>query len=136
MTLSPDPRRDLVEGAAKWRQKYPELTTCPVRDVLDQLSDKWSALIILELARRPCRFGELKREIRDISQRMLTQTLRNLQGNGLVSRRVLPTSPPSVEYSLTPLGRSFLGPLSALVRWADDNHTDIRAARESFRNAA
>ena len=81
---------------------------CPVRDVLDQLADKWSVLIISALAERPFRFGELRREIGDISQRMLTQTLRDLQADGLVEREVFPTTPPSVEYRLSPMGRSFL----------------------------
>ena len=111
-------------------------TACPVRNVLDQLADKWSVLIITALAERPYRFGELKREIGDISQRMLTQTLRDLQADGLVERRVFPTKPPSVEYRLSPLGRSFLPPLTALVQWATDNHPSIREARVEFAKAA
>lgn len=119
-----------------WREKYPHYTNCPTRDVLDQISDKWSTLIIVTLAERPRRFGELRREIDDISQRMLTQTLRDLQRDGLVARQVFATTPPSVEYSLTPLGRSLLGPLSGLMQWAESRHGEIRAAREAFDRGA
>jgi DNA-binding HxlR family transcriptional regulator len=114
------------------RHKYPELEACPIRDVLDQISSKWAFLVITALARRPYRFGELRREIYDISQRMLTQTLRDLQYEGLIEREVFPTTPPSVEYRLTPLGKSLLSPLAVLVKWADENHDTIRAARKEF----
>lgn len=108
------------------------LANCPIRDVLDQIGDKWSTLFISLLGEKPHRFGELRRAIPDISQRMLTQTLRDLQRDGLVSRHVYPTVPPSVEYSLTPLGQSLLEPLSHLIRWAEDHHGHIRAARGEF----
>jgi DNA-binding HxlR family transcriptional regulator len=134
--MSGDPAAHLVHGMQRWRQGYPSLRTCAARDVLDQVSNKWSALIIIVLAARPYRFGELKREIKDISQRMLTQTLRDLQGDGLIEREVFPTTPPSVEYRLSPLGESFLVPLSALVRWMEENHGAIREAREAFATAA
>jgi len=127
----------LAHGMQNWRRKYPELEGCPIRDVLDQISDKWSVLIITELAAGPRRFGALRRRLPDISQRMLTQTLRDLQADGLIGRKVFPTTPPAVEYSLTQLGRSFLIPLGALVSWADQNHAAIRAARQEFvRDAA
>jgi DNA-binding HxlR family transcriptional regulator len=109
---------------------------CPVRDVLDQLADKWSVLILTTLARRPYRFGELKREIGDISQRSLTQTLRDLQADGMIARTVYPTTPPSVEYRLSPMGESFLAPLSALVGWAVEHHPQIRNARVDFSRIA
>lgn len=105
---------------------------CPVRDVLDQISGKWSTLLLMILASGPQRFGQLRRAVPDISQRMLTQTLRDLQRDGLVARRVFPTQPPSVEYRLTPLGRSFLKPLMKLIEWSERNHGAIRAAREAF----
>lgn len=109
---------------------------CPVRGVLDRIGDKWSTLMVCVLGQRPYRFGELKRAIPDISQRMLTQTLRELQRDGLVSRHVFPTQPPSVEYRITPLGRSLLAPLQALINWADAHHGDIRAARAAFDQGA
>lgn len=116
--------------------EYSDPSQCPVRNVLDQLGDKWSVLIISALAHRPYRFGELKREINDISQRMLTQTLRDLQADGLIERTVFPTTPPSVEYKLSPMGRSFLVPLSAMVDWAFAHFPAIREAREEFAKAA
>jgi DNA-binding HxlR family transcriptional regulator len=108
------------------------LADCPIRDVLDQIGDKWSTLFLSLLGERPHRFGELRRAVPDISQRMLTQTLRDLQRDGLVSRHVYPTVPPSVEYRLTPLGVSLLEPLGALICWADLHHAEIRSARSSF----
>jgi DNA-binding HxlR family transcriptional regulator len=105
---------------------------CPIRHVLDQIGDKWSTLILIVLGMRPHRFGELRREISDISQRMLTQTLRDLQRDGLISRHVFPTLPPSVEYRLTPLGETLLEPLAMLTRWAVTHREAIFAARQSF----
>lgn len=105
---------------------------CPVRDVLDQIGDKWSTLILSTLARQPHRFGALRRELPDISQRMLTQTLRDLQRDGLISRHVHPTTPPSVEYRITDLGISLCDRLAPLIRWAGDHHAEIRAARSAF----
>src|ERR1700748_1857030 len=83
---------------------------CPVRDVLDCIGDKWSILLVMTLATRPQRFGELGRAIRDISKRMLTQTLRDLERDGLIPRHVFPTKPPSVEYCLSPRDQSLLAP--------------------------
>lgn len=105
---------------------------CPVRDVLDQLGGKWSTLFVLILDARPHRFGELRRAVPDISQRMLTQTLRDLQRDGLISRHVHDTAPPSVEYRLTEIGRSFVAPLRDMVAWAIRHHGAIRAARAAF----
>jgi len=115
-----------------YKQKDGLPGNCPVRDVLDRIGDKWSTLLVLTLAERPHRFGELRRAVFDISQRMLTQTLRELQRDGLITRKVHPTTPPSVEYALTALGRSLLDPLSHLIRWADVHHAAIRAARSEF----
>lgn len=109
---------------------------CPVRDVMDHISGKWCILMMLELIDGPQRFGELRRRVPDISQRMLTQTLRDLQRDGYVSRTVYPTQPPSVEYQLTELGHSFMKPLVALVDWAAKNHDRIRRSREDFDNQA
>jgi DNA-binding HxlR family transcriptional regulator len=108
---------------------------CPVRDVMDHVSGKWASLLLLELMEAPLRFGAIRRRIPDISQRMLTQTLRDLQRDGYVSRTVYPTQPPAVEYRLTELGQSFSAPLCALVAWAETNHPTIRRARDVFDTA-
>ncbi len=108
------------------------LGDCPVRQVLDQIGDKWSTLMLIALSEKPYRFGELRRLIPDISQRMLTQTLRDLQRNGLVSRTVFPTQPPSVEYRMTPLGTSLMEPLGVLVGWAETHYGRVISAREHF----
>src|ERR1700742_118638 len=91
---------------------------CPVTDVMRRIGDKWTVLVLVLLGRQSYRFNELHRGIQGISQRMLTRTLRSLEEDGLVRRQVFPTVPPSVEYSLTGLGRSFLAPLSAVADWA------------------
>jgi len=105
---------------------------CPVRDVIDRVSGKWSSLLLMALGVRPHRFGELKRAVPDISQRMLTQSLRDLQRDGLISRHVFATVPPSVEYRLTPLGESLIPPFMILAGWANANHDAIRAARAAY----
>jgi len=89
---------------------------CPSRLVLDRIADKWTALIIQVLAHGTKRYAALQREIGGISQKMLTQTLRSLERDGLVQRRVHPVVPPKVEYSLTRLGRTLIEPLHALCR--------------------
>ncbi|WP_318011323.1 winged helix-turn-helix transcriptional regulator [Brenneria tiliae] len=105
---------------------------CPVRDVLDRIGDKWSTLLIVALAAGPRRFNNLRRLVPDISKRMLTQTLRDLERDGLITRHVFATKPPSVEYRLSELGRSLLDPLDVLIAWADERHEDIRLARRRF----
>lgn len=105
---------------------------CPVRDVLDRIGDKWSTLIVMTLATGPHRFSAILRAIPDISKRMLTQTLRTLERDGLIARTVFPTKPPSVEYRLTPLGTTILEPLEALIQWANRSHGKIREARLAF----
>ena len=107
-------------------------SNCPVRDVMDQVSGKWASLLLLELIDGPLRFGAIRRRLPDISQRMLTQTLRDLQRDGYVHRTVYPTQPPAVEYRLTDLGMSFSTPLVALVDWATLHHETIREARAVF----
>lgn len=129
------PSGEIANTLAAYRDKSGGLDQCPVREVLDQIGDKWSTLMILTLSQRPHRFGELRRAVPDISQRMLTQTLRDLQRDGLISRTVHPTVPPSVEYALTPLGQSLLDPLSHLIRWAEASHAAIRSARTAFEAA-
>ena len=108
---------------------------CPVRDVLGRVGDKWSMLMIMALATRSQRFSELHRAIRDISKRMLTQTLRDLERDGLITRHVFPTKPPSVEYRLAPLAQSLLDPMASLIDWADRRYSEIHAARVRFDGA-
>ncbi|WP_193175913.1 winged helix-turn-helix transcriptional regulator [Oricola nitratireducens] len=115
-----------------WQEAGFDAANCPVRDVLDRVGDKWSVLILTALAEEPKRFSALNRAVGDISKRMLTQTLRTLQRDGLVDRTVYPTTPPTVDYRLTELGHSVLEPLSALIAWAETRHDDIRAARNAF----
>lgn len=118
------------------RPNWSSDATCPVRDVLDRIGDKWSTLILGTLAKGPHRFSAVQRAIPDISKRMLTQTLRDLDRDGLVERTVFPTKPPSVEYRLTSLGETILEPLDVLVRWADYNHAAIKMARTTFDQAS
>lgn len=105
---------------------------CPVRSVISHVGDKWSTLVLGELSQKPYRFGELRRSISDISQRMLTQTLRDLQRDGYVNREVFPTKPPSVEYSLTELGQSLVFSLKQLIEFALENHPKVVDARRRF----
>lgn len=107
-----------------------------MRDVLDRIGDKWSTLVLVTLANGPHRFSAVQRAIPDISKRMLTQTLRDLERGGLIARTVFPTKPPSVEYRITPLGETLLKPLTVLIRWADRSHAAIKHARLAYDGAA
>ena len=106
---------------------------CPSRLVLDRIADKWTALIIQILARGTMRYAALQREIGGISQKMLTQTLRSLERDGLVQRKVHPIVPPKVEYSLTKLGRTLIEPLHALCRWSEKHLAELQANRARAR---
>lgn len=128
----PDVPEGIIRHFDNWQAAGADASTCPVRDVLDRIGDKWSVLILMLLAREPRRFSALNKAVGDISKRMLTQTLRSLQRDGLVERTVYPTTPPMVDYRLTDLGRSVLEPLAALIVWADRRHEDIRSARDVF----
>ncbi len=117
---------------AKSRSNYSVLKPgCPSRLVLDRIADKWTALIIQILARETFRYGALKREIGDISQKMLTQTLRSLERDGLVRRKVYPSSTPKVEYALTSLGRTLIEPLHQLCQWSEKHLPEMEAHRKS-----
>lgn len=124
------PMQDANNGAPLSARELEDV--CPVRSVISHIGDKWSTLVLAHLAEKPIRFGELRRLISDISQRMLTQTLRDLQRDGYVDRVVFPTKPPSVEYSLTPLGRSLVASLQHLVDFAVANHAHVVEARNRF----
>lgn len=114
------------------KSKDPKSGLCPIRDVLDRLGDRWSLLVIHELEGGTLRFTELRKRIGDVSQRMLAQTLRRLEQDGLVSREVFASVPPRVDYTLTPLGHSLLLPLGSMIQWALDNHDAVRAARAAY----
>lgn len=106
-----------------------ETEACEVQAILGRIADKWTALVIHILAQGTRRYGELHREIGGVSQKMLTQTLRRLERDGLVQRRVYPVVPPKVEYSLTPLGATLVAPLCALCQWAEEHRDALRDAR-------
>ena len=123
---------------ARWAamKEAVDLGNCPVRRILDHVAAKWTVLVLIELDAEPRRFSALARALPDISKRMLSQTLRDLQRDGLISRTVFDTKPPSVEYALTPMGRSLMAPLLGLVDWAAINSAPIFAAQEAFDVAA
>lgn len=105
---------------------------CPTRVVLDCIANKWTVLIIGRLAIGTRRFGELKREVTGISQKVLTKTLRELERNGIVARQVYASVPPKVEYSLTPLGCSLTELVSSIQRWAESHIEDVLAAQSTY----
>lgn len=118
--------------------KGPVLPPCAPGSVLARLGDKWTILVISLLSLSPdtpMRFSALRRGIPDISQRMLTLTLRNLERDGLVTRHYYPELPPRVEYALTARGRSMLAPLAAFTGWIRDTWEDIEASRRAFDDA-
>jgi transcriptional regulator, MarR family len=109
---------------------YPD---CPVRNVLSRVGDKWSMLVLFTLEGQPSiRFKELQRSIPDISQKILTATLKMLEADGLINREAFSEVPPRVEYSLTEKGKSLLPLIDALLSWATDNMEDIIASRTQF----
>ncbi|WBL74098.1 winged helix-turn-helix transcriptional regulator [Serratia liquefaciens] len=104
---------------------------CPSRIILDQIADKWS-MMVLEVLREPRRFNAIKRRLDGVTQRVLTQTLRKLERNGMVNRKVLDGRVLGVEYSLTPLGQSLQGPFSILFDWTMGNMEAIQACQRSY----
>jgi DNA-binding HxlR family transcriptional regulator len=105
---------------------------CPCRLLLDQIADKWSILIIAALKAGPLRFNMIKRSLDGITQKALTQSLRRLERNGIVARRVIPASPLAVEYSITGLGHSLDEPFAALYAWTQDYLPQVEQARRVF----
>ena len=103
---------------------------CPSRTALNRIGDRWTALIVGVLAERPHRFGELRRRVDGISQKMLTQTLRSLERDGLVSRTAFATVPVTVEYALTELGATLVPVLAAIRDWAEDHVAEVLVARD------
>lgn len=107
---------------------------CPIRDVIARLGDKWSILILITLkVNGRLRFSEIQRTINDISQRMLTLSLRSMEADGIISRKVYAEIPPRVEYELTELGETLFPHLKALIGWAEDNLDDIMTSRKNFK---
>lgn len=105
---------------------------CPSRLLFDQISDKWSMMVLTVLDDGPMRFNGIKKLLEGVTQKALTQCLRRLERNGLVARHVLPTSPVGVEYETTALGRSLQKPFMALYRWTLENMASVEVARSAF----
>lgn len=105
---------------------------CPNRLLLDQIMDKWSGFILAVLDKQPLRFSEIKRRLNGVTQKALTQSLRRLERNGLVARKVIPISPIAVEYRITPLGLTFQVPFLALYAWTFDHMVEVEQARRTF----
>ena len=107
---------------------------CPSRQILDRIGDTWSVLVVMMLADGPQRYTALSRRIEGVSPKMLTQTLRGLERDGLIGRTVHAEVPPRVDYELTTLGRSLLSLVGALENWAENHIEDVQAAREAYDN--
>jgi DNA-binding HxlR family transcriptional regulator len=102
---------------------------CPSRVIFSRIGDRWTMFIVLALAEQTLRFTQLKERIGPVTAKVLTETLRALEGDGLVSRESFADSPPRVEYSLTPLGRSLLEPIAAMRLWAEEHVPEVLASR-------
>lgn len=110
---------------------------CPIRDLLTRLGDKWSILVMVALAKADgncLRFSEILRSVTGISQRMLTTTLRTLERDGMVTRKLYPEVPPRTEYALTALGKGLLVPVKSLVKWIEGQWPEIERSREQYDN--
>lgn len=105
---------------------------CPARQVLDLIADKWVTLVLVMLSKKTQRYSEMRRGIEGISKKMLTQTLRKLEENGLITRTVYAVVPPKVEYNLTELGETLLPLLAALKDWAETYMDEVIEARETY----
>ena len=108
------------------------LAACPSRQILDVLANKWTMLVMGALSGGPMRFGELRRRLDGITQKMLTQTLRTLERDGLVTRTVYPTIPPKVEYAATELGESVTALMHAIRVWSEENINAVLDARDAY----
>ena len=108
------------------------VATCPSRTSLAKIANKWTAMIVIALDGGPLRFGALREAVDGISGKVLTETLRDLERDGILSRTMYNEMPPRVEYELTPLGQTLRQPLSALGRWAEEHIEDVLGARENY----
>ncbi|MFF0264203.1 winged helix-turn-helix transcriptional regulator [Kribbella sp. NPDC004536] len=118
------------EDAAREYDSF--LATCPARQLLDRISDKWVTLVLTALADGPQRYSDLSRRIAGVSQKMLTQTLRSLERDGLLTRSVTPSVPVRVDYELSPLGGTLMPLISAIKSWADGHMPEVAAARDAY----
>ncbi len=110
----------------------PYQAECPTRIILDRIADKWTVLLLTVVAEQPTRFNALRRRVDGVSQKVLSQTLKSLERDGLVTRHAYPTVPVTVEYAITPLGASLERTLAPLARWASENIDQINAAQTQF----
>ncbi|MBB4917074.1 winged helix-turn-helix transcriptional regulator [Streptosporangium saharense] len=125
--------RTAAQQRQEARQAYDAfLAACPARELLDAISDKWVSLVLNALSDGPKRYSDLGRIIAGVSQKMLTQTLRSLERDGLVSRSVTPSVPVRVDYALTDLGRDLQLLMLAIKSWAEGNIEQVRVARETY----
>ncbi|MHC3473233.1 winged helix-turn-helix transcriptional regulator [Streptomyces sp. 7R007] len=108
------------------------LRACPTNELLGRLSDKWVSLVVAALSAGPMRYSDLSRKIAGVSPKMLTQTLRTLERDGIISRTVTPSVPVRVDYELTPLGGSLALLLTAVKKWAETHMDEVREARERY----
>jgi DNA-binding HxlR family transcriptional regulator len=124
--------------ASKAKRVAPDISVaaCGYSKVLEIVSSKWTALAIHALQDGPVRYGDMRRRIAGVSQKMLTQTLRQLERDGLVCRDVTPSVPPSVSYSLTPLGETLIPTMLQLKRWAADHYPQVERARDAYDQVA
>ncbi|WP_329416634.1 helix-turn-helix transcriptional regulator [Streptomyces sp. NBC_00704] len=106
--------------------------TCPSRTSLARIANKWTAMVVIALSAGPLRFGDLRTSVGGISAKVLTETLRDLERDGLLTRHVYGEVPPRVEYELTALGRTLHVPLQALALWAEQHFAEVLAARENY----
>lgn len=121
--------RNLLETTSAWNIFD---SNCPTRQVLDCIADKWTVLIVRRLADGTLRFAQLRKSVDGISQKVLTKTLRDLERDGIVTRKVYASVPPKVEYTLTPLGRSLCSLVAGICEWAEANIEQVQAARQVY----
>ena len=127
------PTKTAAQQRAEAKMAYNAyVAACPSRQLLDSISDKWVTLVLARLAAGPQRYSELSRHLAGVSQKMLTQTLRKLERDGMISRQVTPSVPVRVDYQLTPLGASLHSVVQQFKNWAEDHMDDVIAARYAY----
>ncbi|WP_192246663.1 winged helix-turn-helix transcriptional regulator [Mesorhizobium silamurunense] len=123
-----------IEGTAPLQHVSPSVFCehCPTRLVLDRLSDKWVVLVLARLSENPMRFNQLRRDIEGVAQKMLSQTLKKMERDGLIERRAFATVPVTVEYSITPLGLTLAKKIIEITHWAEENIGQVLAAQARY----